>query len=31
MNAEFLKHAIDNLLILLFAGLYTTAATLCYW
>jgi hypothetical protein len=31
MNAEFRKAAIDNLLILLFAGHDTTASTLCYW
>ncbi|KAF2823462.1 cytochrome P450 [Ophiobolus disseminans] len=30
MDAEFRKAAIDNLLILLFAGHDTTAATLCY-
>lgn len=31
MDAEFRKAAIDNLLILLFAGHDTTASTLCYW
>lgn len=31
MDAEFRKFAIDNLLILLFAGHDTTASTLCYW
>jgi len=31
MDAEFRRAAIDNLLILLFAGHDTTAATLCYW
>jgi hypothetical protein len=31
MDAEFRKHAIDNLLILIFAGHDTTASTLCYW
>lgn len=30
MDAEFRRHAIDNLLILLFAGHDTTASTLCY-
>lgn len=31
MDAEFRRFAIDNLLILLFAGHDTTASTLCYW
>jgi acid phosphatase len=31
MDAEFRRAAIDNLLILLFAGHDTTASTLCYW
>jgi cytochrome P450 len=31
MNAEFRRAAIDNLLVLLFAGHDTTASTLCYW
>lgn len=31
MDAEFRQAAIDNLLILLFAGHDTTASTLCYW
>ena len=31
MDAEFRKGAIDNLLILLFAGHDTTSSTLCYW